>query len=335
LVIASQAIAHAAGPDDDGADVRGAYSELPFSEASNLALWAPWVRASLYLTDFLQHLKWTPGKRRINNELMPFTGVELSYEGNCFLTLHRPSAELFRKQLRHLRSYADQRADRAAEILTQTGFPSDYFASILGINGGTNRHCFELIGITQVMAAHVAMITKHHLACLRPDRRGATVMPMIPTPAHGSFPSAHAAEAFAVATVLSGLLDALASQSAERQPYPLTERLVALLYKQAERIAVNRTVAGVHYPIDTWAGAALGEVVGQIILANCRKGTVTWRGYNAEDSDFLLAHFRNPSSEKDGHTFTHGLERATQGFPISQSSLFGWLWNQTLNEFKP
>ena len=160
-------------------------------------------------------------------------------------------------------------------------------------------------------------------------------MPMIPTPAHGSFPSAHAAEAFAVATVLSGLLDALASRSAERQPYPLTKRLVALLYKQAERIAVNRTVAGVHYPIDTWAGAALGEAVGQIILANCRSGEATWRGYDAEDSDFLLADFRNPSSGKDGHTFTNGLERASQGYSIPESSLFAWLWGQTLNEFKP
>lgn len=160
-------------------------------------------------------------------------------------------------------------------------------------------------------------------------------MPMIPTPAHGSFPSAHAAEAFAVATVLSGLLETLASRPADRQPYPLTERLVVLLYKQAERIAVNRTVAGVHYPIDTWAGAALGEVVGQIILANCKSGAVIWRGYEAEDSDFLLADFRNPSPGKDSHTFTNGLERAAQGNSISKSPLFAWLWSQTLNEFKP
>ena len=32
---------------------------------------------------------------------------------------------------------------------------------------------------------------------------------------------------------------------------------------------MNRTVAGVHYPIDTWAGAVLGRAVGQIVLAKC------------------------------------------------------------------
>src|SRR3712207_7550243 len=47
-------------------------------------------------------------------------------------------------------------------------------------------------------------------SCRRPDRLGPTVMPMIPTPGHGTFPSAHAAEAFAVATVLDGLLEAVA-----------------------------------------------------------------------------------------------------------------------------
>ncbi len=232
-----------------------------------------------------------------------------------------------------MRSYADQRADRAPEILSQLGFPTDYFSSILGLQAEANPRCFELIAITQVIASHVAMVAKHHLACLRPDRRGATVMPMLPTPAHGAFPSAHATEAFAVATVLSGLLKTLEARPAPQRPYPLTERLITLLHKQAERIAVNRTVAGVHYPIDSWAGAALGEAVGELILAKCRGGSAGAREYDAEDIDFRIADFRDPSP--GAPSSTHGLKRTPNAFTLATSPLFVWLWTKTLDEFKP
>ena len=52
------------------------------------------------------------------------------------------------------------------------------------------------------MGAHLAMIAKHALAVRRPDQLDGRILPMIPTPGHGAFPSAHATEAYAVATVL-------------------------------------------------------------------------------------------------------------------------------------
>jgi hypothetical protein len=264
-----------------------------------------------------------------------FEGIELTYGRKPFLTLHRPSADLFRKQLVYVRNYADQRADRFSEIVTQVGYPTDYFATILGLQNGVHAHCFELIAATQAIASQIVLMAKHHLACLRPDRRGANVMPMIPTPAHGSFPSGHATEAFAVAIVLAGLVRTLNARPPAKRPYPLAEPLINLLYKQAERIAVNRTVAGLHYPIDTWAGAALGEALGELILAKCQGGKAAWRGYQAEDSDFLIADFRNPKPMQSGHTLIHGLERAPAAIPISKSPLFEWLWKKTLDEFKP
>ncbi len=232
-----------------------------------------------------------------------------------------------------MRSYSDQRLDRSSEILSQTGYPTEYFAGILGLQAEANQRCFELISITQVIASHVAMVAKHHLACLRPDKRGATVMPMLPTPAHGTFPSAHAAEAFAVATVLSGLVQTLDARPEPRRLYPLPKRVITLLYKQAERIAVNRTVAGVHFPIDSWAGAALGEAVGEIILAKCRGGKVGSREYNAEHCDFRIGDFNDPSP--GAPSVTHGLTRIPGTVALSTSRLFAWLWSKTLDEFKP
>jgi hypothetical protein len=334
-MIAAQAIVHAAGQDDDGPVGTGVYSQLPLSSPSNLALWAPWVRGSLYVSDFLRHLDWTPGRRKDGGGTVAFDGVELTFRRKPFMTLYRPEPELFRKQLRHLRSYADQRADRSPEILNQVGYPTDYFAAILGLQNDVHAKCFELIAATQAIASHVALVAKHHLACLRPDRRGATVMPMIQTPAHGSFPSGHATEAFAVATVLSGLVQVLGARPPASRPYPRVDPMVALLYKQAERIAVNRTVAGLHFPIDTWAGAALGEAVGELILAKCRGGKASWRSYRAEDSDFLVAEFHNPTPMPDGHSLTRGLERTPAAITVPTSQLFAWLWGKTLDEFKP
>ena len=109
------------------------------------------------------------------------------------------------------------------------------------------------------------MIVKNHLAIRRPDQLDARLMPMIPTPGHGSFPSAHAPEAYAVLTVLEALVTAWDSLADG-------EQRIKALRGLAERIAVNRTVAGVHYPIDSWAGAALGRIVGQVVLSRAGAG---------------------------------------------------------------
>jgi membrane-associated phospholipid phosphatase len=292
--------------------------------------WAGWVRASLYLTDFLKSVDWTV---ETNSNLGTIT---FSWDGSDFFTLRRPDISVFLQQLTLMRDYMDQRGERAPEILSQLGYPIDYFATILGLNASRNRYTFELIAITQVITSHIAMIAKHHLACTRPDRLGPTVMPMIPTPGHSTFPSAHAAEAFAAATVLDGLVSA--PELAGR--YPSTESLKKLLYKQAERISVNRTVAGMHFPIDTWAGAALGEAVGQIVLAKCSSdgGKVTPRTYAATNVDFSISKFRpGPIGAKQtGYTAAenNGLTRNdTTPVVVEKSELFRWLWGKCTCEF--
>ena len=39
--------------------------------------------------------------------------------------------------------------------------------------------------------------------------------------------------------------------------------------RQAARIAINRTVAGVHFPADSAAGAVLGLTLGQYLVKRC------------------------------------------------------------------
>ncbi len=94
----------------------------------------------------------------------------LRHENDALVTIQRPDAETFRKQLKFLRNYADQRGDRAAEILTQVGYPADYFATILGLNGDAHRHTFELIAVAQGITSHLVLLAKHTTAVAAPDR---------------------------------------------------------------------------------------------------------------------------------------------------------------------
>jgi membrane-associated phospholipid phosphatase len=308
LQVTEQAITHVANDP-----AWRAPRQLSFSSPESMGLWADWVRASVYLTDFFKGLDWEVNRQRET--------VSLSYGDSTFAVLRRPDMQTFKQQLDYLRQYLDQRPDRSPEVLTQLGFPTPYFAMILGLQGAINRHTLELIALTQVLASHVAMVAKHHLACRRPDRLDATVMPIIPTPAHGSFPSAHATEAFAVAEVLNAFIAGLGR-------YPDVAKRQALIHKLAERVAVNRTVAGVHYPIDTWAGAILGRAVGQIILGKCGQGgAVQSYSYVANGTkDFFLKEFLKGSN----HRF--GVTRAGR-LTVRRSPEFVWLWTEARKEF--
>ena len=65
-----------------------------------------------------------------------------------------------------------------------------------------------------------------------------------------SFPSAHAANSFAMATVVSWKL----------------RRFAPLLYFFAVLVAYSRVYVGVHYPIDVLAGAVLGALLGRLAI---------------------------------------------------------------------
>ena len=71
---------------------------------------------------------------------------------------------------------------------------------------------------------------------------------VVPTLSTRSYPSCHAATAFAGARVLSGPLPA------------------APVYTAATVMALSRPYLGVHWPSDTVAGIALGDAVARIVM---------------------------------------------------------------------
>ena len=101
------------------------------------------------------------------------------------------------------------------------------------------------------------MRCKQMLAVPRPSHLAPRLLPCIDVPAHHSFPSGHGGESYLVAALLSRWLARIGDSGG----------VGAMLHQAAHRIARNRVVAGVHFPVDSIAGRLLGAVVEHHLLA--------------------------------------------------------------------
>jgi len=123
-----------------------------------------------------------------------------------------------------------------------------------------NRHeaTLELVTAIYRMALTTEMVVKHYARTPRPIDVSSQVQPVIQTPDHSSFPSGHAVEAYAIATLLHRLMTGESAYHGVKNS--------AQVFRVAHRIAANRTVAGVHYPMDSAAGAVLGVAYGEHVF---------------------------------------------------------------------
>jgi hypothetical protein len=236
--------------------------------------------------------------------------------------LRRPTDATVEAQVGWVRHYADQRGDRSDEIVSQVGMFGEYFGILLGLTPARNARTYDLLDIVQGIAGDATMVPKHVFACRRPDEIDVRVAPLLPVPGHGAFPSGHATQAFAMATVLAGLVRACPNCFAD------PDARIELLFRQAHRVAVNRTVAGLHYPMDSRAGAMLGSQVGRIILglAGAPGGVrrmPTFDPATVADRDFLLV---------DAKAILMS-DQSGAAVPVAPDPLFGWMWDKTVAEF--
>jgi hypothetical protein len=164
---------------------------------------------------------------------------------------------------------------------------------------------------------------KHAFACPRPVELSAQIQPMIPTPGHASWPSGHATEAYMVATMLRELL-------------PPDEVGHEQLQRLAARIAVNRTVAGLHYPVDSAVGRLLGTALGDFFVARCRGGTVHERGFDGPRFHNGAGHAIDfdPRVPLDGGPDGYYQLKPAPG-RVAASALMKVLWQQARAEWHP
>ncbi|WP_229801253.1 phosphatase PAP2 family protein [Tateyamaria omphalii] len=318
------AVVHLAGTDDF--PVFGGGTLTP-NATDHMDRYGQDVRSMLLTMEFLESFKaaYTPD---------PDAGrAALSWAGTDFATFVPASAETLATQVNLVRYYMDQRGDRAAEIVAQTGGVTEFFAPIIALPAARSKHLIELLQFVQHLAGLCSMPVKHALACRRPDELDSRLVPLIPTPSHGSLPSGHATQAAALSTVLVALLEAAdtgISHVAERRD---------MIHATGHRIAVNRTVAGVHYPIDSAAGFTIGINVGRIVAALGQNADAELLKFSfdpndtaAQGSDFLL---RDAKALFDPTSATPiagvSMERATVAAP-SADSKFAWLWSRALDD---
>lgn len=226
--------------------------------------------------------------------------------------IERPEPAVFSGQLQWLRNYADLRADRIPEIIAQANDILSFFGAFAHLNSSKRKHSLELLELTQYLTVNVEMQVKHWCRSARPVDRNMKVQPIIQTPTHSAFPSGHATEAFAIATVFHKLTGGSDTKSGL-----LTGSSAA--FALAHRIAANRVVAGVHYPVDSASGAVLGCMIGEALIAIGTGGQLKQMSYakatndNADetageafelkrDQDFTLPDFENvyPATDAGG-----------------------------------
>ena len=109
----------------------------------------------------------------------------------------------------------------------------------------------------------VCMRFKHAFNCPRPSEYSPNIQPMIPVPGFSTYPSGHATES----RVFADLMVALTNRAGT----PFQTQLQRL----SERIAENRVVAGLHFPMDSDGGQTLGKDIASWFVAQAKEQTNT------------------------------------------------------------
>jgi PAP2 superfamily len=236
----------------------------------------------------------------------------------------RPKIGVFGAQVENVLGYADLREERAAEILAQIGSLPVFFAGIDFLDDNRTPWTLMLLEATIRFVSTLTQRVKFALDCPRPLLFSDRIQPMILTPTHGAFPSGHATEAHAIATVLTRLTggDPVKHAIARSRRFRL-----------ATRIAINRTVAGLHYPIDSACGAVLGIALGEYLAKVARADgpyadSWVFNGEVYKESDFNEETLKKIAGKKiGGVTFAEN-----SGKQAASESVFELVWKLASRE---
>ena len=137
---------------------------------------------------------------------------------------------------------------------------------------GSKGDAWEVVGLLQAAGLEIEWVILAQ-KCLYNRVRPFQVFPELDPPfcpAHPSFPSGHATQAYALAF----FLDAAMGSAGEAHRAERDAVLAA-----AKDIAENREVAGAHFPSDTAAGKALADMLVKELLAHPRMAEALERMY--------------------------------------------------------
>lgn len=226
---------------------------------SNLRSLSPSIRSQIVVTELLRV-------------------VELSVEGgDVVLTgphggrqpIERPSPDDFRRELDRVESLAELRAERLPEILSQLEYSPTFWAEALPLNRRETPFTLELMATSVMFASFVIQRVKATFNLPRPPQLSPRIQPIIPIPPYSTFPSGHATESALVANLLTWLV--FDERDDTSDAFKLWREHVTKMYQLlAERIAENRVVAGIHFPVDTVGGQKLASGLLGVLKSEAR-----------------------------------------------------------------
>lgn len=292
-------------------------------EDDKLRRWEPAPRMEACLFELLSSLRFEHGSLwhapRLDKQGASARAIKL-------ISITAPDDSGLEEQAKLVLKRTPERGDRLAEILVQVDDLWSFWTAITNLDPQTVARTAEVVEFARRFATSVVMRLKHDLACPRPADVSASVQPVIRTPGHGSLPSGHATVAFMVRRVLTALLDVKAGDPIDQQ----LERL-------AHRVADNRVVAGLHYPMDSVAGRLLGETLADAFVSACTGKALIVAGaafngkaLNAKPADYFSGSPLEVITTIEASTNTPGSKpaEAWQGDDV----LAKCMWRAAVNE---
>ena len=142
-----------------------------------------------------------------------------------------------------------ERPEAMGEIVNQHSNQQNCFMQLLMMNSGSHPLTFTALKYTARVAETVMMFFKDKYKKARPSQVCPMLYPPLPVPGHAAYPAGHAC----IAHMTAKCLIDVTSKTNPVKPSPYEAALKAL----ADRIGLNRVIAGFHYRSDIQAGADL------------------------------------------------------------------------------
>jgi membrane-associated phospholipid phosphatase len=230
--------------------------------------WDPELRTWAYVREFITAVGWPTASDPVTSIYTQLLACPLfvpptvtAPPGGPFPAAANPltTAELAHQVIIVLDASID-RADRALEIVDQATGPGalHYWTGMMRIDPSKDKYTFLLMMVALKIGEFVAMGLKDIFKMRRPAQVYPLIMPLIDGPDTPSFPSSHSTQAHLISSVLQLALPPLPLGPPPPAPPPVWNTRQALDWL-AGRVAYNREVAGVHYRMDSDAGAFVAD----------------------------------------------------------------------------
>jgi hypothetical protein len=200
------------------------------------------VLSVIYLAEFIQDGDWKTINTRMNPALLGWQKTKAGFE--AFVADEIGQLQLLMQT---------DRERYLTEIVFQHDNAPGYWVSLMDINNHLHPRTLVVLNLAVRIGQVVAAYYKKYFNRPRPSFVCPGLLPAFGPPAHASFPSGHSTQSWLLSLFL-----------AEVAPYYQDD-----LYWLADRVALNRERAGVHYPSDTAAGKFIAEQCLATIKTNC------------------------------------------------------------------